>query len=199
MAILSTLKELVKLNPLQSEAIKLFLSHSTLDDPGASADFAANLTTASGADLQQVLETFDIRRRIDQVLLLLKKEVELSKLQAEITKQIQEKISGQQREFFLKEQLKAIKKELGLEKEGKTTEIEKFEARLKDLKLNDEAKKVVEEELEKFQLLEPHSPEYMREPELSGLADGPALGEAQPRFLRSGPGAEDVGPRSLRH
>ncbi|MDM7997298.1 MAG: endopeptidase La [Acidobacteriota bacterium] len=160
MAVVTTLKELVKLNPLQSEAIKMFLGRSTFDDPGRLADFAANLTTASGAELQEVLETFDVRTRINRVLTLLKREVEISKLHVEINKQIQEKVSGQQREFFLKEQLKAIKKELGLEKEGKTTEIEKFQERLKDLTLNAEAKKTVEDELEKFQLLEPHSPEY---------------------------------------
>jgi ATP-dependent Lon protease len=160
LAVISTLKELVKLNPLQSEAIKIFLNRSTLDDPGRLADFAANLTTADGEELQEVLETFDIRHRIDRVLLLLKKEVEISKLQGEISRQIQEKISGQQREFFLKEQLKAIKKELGLEKEGKVTELEKFQERLRARKLNAEAQKTVEEEMEKFQLLEPASPEY---------------------------------------
>ncbi len=160
LAVISTLKDLVKLSPLQSEAIKLFLSRSTLDDPGRLADFAANLTTADGQELQEILETFDIRHRIDKVLLLLKKEVEISKLQGEISRQIQEKISGQQREFFLKEQLKAIKKELGLEKEGKTTELEKYQERLRERTLNAEAKSVVEEEMEKFQLLEPVSPEY---------------------------------------
>ena len=160
MAVVTTLRDLVKLNPLQSEAIKMFLSRSTFDDPGKLADFAANLTTASGAELQEVLETFDVRNRIDRVLVLLKREVEISKLHVEINKQIQEKISGQQREFFLKEQLKAIKKELGLEKEGKTAEIEKFQERLKDLTLNAEAKKAVEDEMDKLQLLEPHSPEY---------------------------------------
>jgi ATP-dependent Lon protease len=160
MAVVTTLKDLVKLNPLQSEAIKMFLSRSTFDDPGKLADFSANLTTASGAELQEVLETFDVRKRIDRVLVLLKREVEISKLHVEINKQIQEKISGQQREFFLKEQLKAIKKELGLEKEGKTAEIEKFQERLKDLKLNEEAQRAVEDEMDKLQLLEPHSPEY---------------------------------------
>ena len=160
MAVITTLKDLVKLNPLQSEAIKMFLSRSTFDDPGKLADFAANLTTASGAELQEVLETFDVRTRIDRVLILLKREVEISKLHVEINKQIQEKISGQQREFFLKEQLKAIKKELGLEKEGKTAEVEKFQERLKDLTLNAEAKQAIDDELDKFQLLEPHSPEY---------------------------------------
>jgi ATP-dependent Lon protease len=160
MAVVTTLKDLVKLNPLQSEAIKMFLSRSTFDDPGRLADFSANLTTASGAELQEVLETFDVRARIDRVLVLLKREVEISKLHVEINKQIQEKISGQQREFFLKEQLKAIKKELGLEKEGKTAEIEKFQERLKNLTLNEEAQKAVEDEMDKLQLLEPHSPEY---------------------------------------
>ncbi|MDR1726444.1 MAG: endopeptidase La [Acidobacteriota bacterium] len=160
MAVLTTLKELVKMNPLQSEAIKMFLSRSTFDDPGRLADFAANLTTASGEELQGVLETFDVRERINKVLVLLKREVEISRLHGEINRQIHEKISGQQKEFFLKEQLKAIKKELGLEKEGKATEIEKFQERLKGLTLNAEAQKTVEDELEKFQLLEPHSPEY---------------------------------------
>ncbi len=160
MAIVTTLKELVKLNPLQSEAIKMFLSRSTFDNPGLLADFAANLTTASGPELQEVLETFDVHQRINRVLVLLKREVEISKLHVEINKQIQEKISGQQREFFLKEQLKAIKKELGLEKEGKTAEIERFQERLKELKLNPEAQRAVEEEMDKFQMLEPHSPEY---------------------------------------
>jgi len=160
MAIVSTLKELVTLNPLQSEAIRMFLSRFSLDDPGRLADFAVNLTTADGQELQKVLATFDVRHRIDQVLVLLKKEVEITKLQGEISKQIEEKISGRQREFFLQEQLKAIKKELGLEKEGRTTEIEKYQERLKGCVLNPEVEKVVEEEMQKFELLEPHSPEY---------------------------------------
>jgi len=160
MAIISTLKELVQINPLYSEEIKLFLNRSSMDDPGRLADFAANLTSADGEQLQQILETFDVRKRIDKVLVLLKKELEVSRLQTRISQQIEEKISAQQREFFLREQLKTIKKELGLEKEGKTSEIEKFQARLKKLTLNEEARKAVDDELEKFALLEPSSPEY---------------------------------------
>ncbi len=160
MAIIGTLKELVQINPLYSEEIKMFLGRSSMDDPGRLADFAANLTTADGQELQQILATIEVRRRIDKVLVLLKKELEVSRLQTRISKQIEEKISKQQREFFLKEQFKAIKKELGLEKEGKTAEVEKFQARLKKLKLNAEAQKAVDEELEKLRLLEPNSPEY---------------------------------------
>ncbi|MDY0291080.1 MAG: endopeptidase La [Desulfuromonadaceae bacterium] len=160
MAIITTLKELVQINPLYSEEIKMFLGRSSMDDPGKLADFAANLTSADGQELQQVLETFNVHARIDQVLVLLKKELEVSRLQSKISKQIEKKVSAQQREFFLREQLKAIKKELGLEKEGKVSEIEKFTERLKDLKLNDEAQTAVDEELEKLQLIEPSSPEY---------------------------------------
>jgi ATP-dependent Lon protease len=160
MAIIPALKELVQINPLYSEEIKMFLGRSSMDDPGRLADFAANLTSADGNELQQVLATIDVRQRIEQVLVLLKKELEVSRLQSKISKQIEKNISAQQREFFLKEQFKTIKKELGLEKEGKVTEIEKFQQRLKGLTLNDEAKKAVDEEIEKLQLIEPSSPEY---------------------------------------
>ncbi|MBW2688938.1 MAG: endopeptidase La [Deltaproteobacteria bacterium] len=160
MAILSTLKELVQINPLYSEEIKLFLNRSSLDDPGRLADFAANLTSADGQQLQEILATFDVRKRIDKVLVLLKKELEVSRLQTKISKQIEDKVSAQQREFFLREQLKAIKSELGLEKEGKDTEIEKYQKRLKKLKFNEEAERAVEDEMEKLQLIEPTSPEY---------------------------------------
>ncbi len=160
MAIISALKELVQINPLYSEEIKMFLNRSSMDDPSRLADFAANLTSADGYELQEILETFDVRRRIDKVLVLLKKELEVSRLQSKISKQIEEKISKQQREFFLKEQLKEIKKELGLEKEGKAAEIEKFEQRLEELKPSGEAKTVIEDEIAKLKLLEPASPEY---------------------------------------
>ncbi len=160
MAIISTLKELVKINPLYSEEIKLFLGRTSMDDPARLTDFAANLTNADGFELQEILETFDIHRRIDKVLVLLKKELEVSRLQAKISLQIEEKISAQQRDFFLREQFKAIKKELGLEKEGKVSEIEKFQKRLKKLTLNEEAQKAVDEEIEKLQLIDPSSPEY---------------------------------------
>lgn len=160
MAIISTLKELVQINPLYSEEIKMFLGRSSMDDPGRLADFAANLTSADGQELQQVLETINVRQRIEQVLVLLKKELEVSRIQSKISKQIEKNISEQQRQFFLKEQLKTIKKELGLEKEGKVSEIEKFQQRLEGLTLNEEAQNAVDEEIEKLQLIEPASPEY---------------------------------------
>lgn len=160
LSIISSMRDLMKLNPLQSEAIKLFLKRSSLDNPGQLADFAATLTTAEGHDLQRVLEAFNLRLRIERSLLLLKKEVEISKIQNRIVRQIENKMSDQRRDFFLKEQLKAIKKELGLEKEGKETEIEKFQERIEKLVLNEEARQTIADEMEKLSLLEPMSPEY---------------------------------------
>ncbi len=68
--------------------------------------------------------------RSEKLLLLLKEEIELNKVQQDIQKQIEEKVSKHQREFFLREQLKVIKKELGLEKDDKSTEIENFEKKI---------------------------------------------------------------------
>ena len=67
---------------------------------------------------------FDAINRLGKTLLLIKKELDLSRLQADISKRIEDRISENQREFFLKEQLKEIRKELGLSKDEKTQELE---------------------------------------------------------------------------
>jgi ATP-dependent Lon protease len=159
-ALINTIKELLPLNPLYGEELKFFLSRLGPDEPAHLADFAASLTTASKAELQDVLDTAPILERLEKVLVLLKKEVELAKTQAHITRQVEEKISKQQREFFLKEQLKAIQKELGVAKDDRTAEIDTFQARLKERTLPEAAQKRVDEELQKFSVLETGSPEY---------------------------------------
>jgi len=160
LSVIKSIKELIQLNPLHKEELSLFMSRSSLAEPGRLADFAAALTTAAGKELQEVLKTVSIRSRLRKVLLLLKKEIDISKVQAKITKQIEEKLTKQQREFFLREQLKAIKHELGLSKETKEAEVERFEKRLKKLTLTEEAQERVDEEMEKLRFLEPVSPEF---------------------------------------
>ena len=159
-SVIKSIKELIQLNPLHKEELSLFMSQAPLREPGRLADFAAALTTASGTELQEILETTRIRERLRKALILIKREIDISKIQVRIGKQIEEKLSKQQREFFLREQLKAIKKELGLAKEGKQAEIERFEERLKHLQLTPEAQERVNEEIEKLRLLEPVSPEF---------------------------------------
>lgn len=159
-SIISTIKELLKLNPLFKEELQIFLSHSDFTEPGKLADFAVALTTASREELQEVLETFDIPERIDKALVLLKKELDLSRLQNSINQKIETTISKSQKEFYLREQLKTIKRELGVEKDEKTCDREKFEARIKERTVPSDVTKVINEELDKIQTLEPQSPEY---------------------------------------
>lgn len=159
-SIISTIKELLKLNPLFKEELQIFLSHSDFTEPGKLADFAVALTTATREELQDVLETYDIPNRIDKALVLLKKELDLSRLQNTINQKIETTISKSQKEFYLREQLKTIKRELGIEKDDKTSDREKFEGRLKKREIPDEVKAVIAEELEKISSLEPQSAEY---------------------------------------
>ena len=159
-SIITTIKELLKLNPLFKEELQIFLGHSDFTEPGRLADFAVALTTATREELQEVLGTFDIEKRIDHALILLKKELDISKLQSTINQRIEATISKTQRDFFLREQLKAIKKELGMEKDDKTVEREKFEERLKLRKVADPVMRVIREEMDKLSTLEVQSAEY---------------------------------------
>ncbi len=159
-AIIDSIKELVNLNPLFKEGLSLLIERVNLSDPGSLADFAASMTTSSGPEIQAVLETEKVRKRLEMVLLLLKKELEISKLKAKISKRIEEQLSKQQREFFLKQQLEEIKKELGLAKDDTQAEIEKYEKRLKSLDMPDEARDKVKEEIDKLRVLGPQSPEF---------------------------------------
>lgn len=159
-SIISTIKDLLKLNPLFKEELQIFLGHSDFTDPGKLADFAVALTTASREELQDVLETFDIPRRIDKALILLKKELDISILQNNINQKIEATINRSQKDFFLREQLKTIKKELGIERDDKSLDREKFEARLKERVVPPDVLKVIKDELEKISVLEVQSAEY---------------------------------------
>jgi ATP-dependent Lon protease len=159
-AIIDCIKELVALNPLFKEGLSLLIERINLSDPSALADFSASMTTSSGVDIQKILELEDVRKRIEASLVLLRKELEISKLKAQISKRIEEQLSKQQREFFLKQQLQEIKKELGIAKDDTQAEIEKYEKRLKKLTLSDEARDKVKEEIDKLRLLGPTSAEF---------------------------------------
>lgn len=159
-AIIDAIKELVNLNPLFKEGLSLLIERINLNDPASLADFSSSMTTSSGAELQKVLATRTVRERIELALVLIKKELEISKLKAQISKRIEEQLSKQQREFFLKQQLQEIKKELGLTKDDTQAEIEKYQKRLKTLKLSDEVQGRIDDEIEKIRLLGSNSAEF---------------------------------------
>jgi ATP-dependent Lon protease len=159
-AIINTIKELVPLNPLYGEELKVFLEHFSPDDPSHLADFAASLTTAGKEELQEVLETTHILSRLEKVLRLINKELEVAKAQMKIRQHVEAEIQSHQKEMFLREQLKAIQKELGLSKDDKTAEVDKFRERISELTLTETAQARIDEELEKLALLETGSPEF---------------------------------------
>lgn len=158
--IISVIKELLKLNPLFKEELQIFLGHSDFTEPGKLADFAVALTTATREELQEVLEAFNMELRITKALALLKKELDLSRLQSSINQKIEATITKSQKEYFLREQLKTIKKELGIEKEEKSIDIEKFEVRLKKRNVPIPILTTIQEEMEKLQTLDSSSAEY---------------------------------------
>jgi ATP-dependent Lon protease len=160
MALIKEIKELLPLNPLYSEELKQYLANFSPNQPSLLADFSAALTTASGDQLQEILDTLPLRSRMEKVLTLLRKEREVAELQGQITSQVNEKVSDQQREFFLREQLKIIQKELGISKDDRTSDAEMFEERISEMVLPEAVAKRIKDEMHKLSVLETGSPEY---------------------------------------
>ena len=107
-----------------------------------------------------MLEEPDVPARLMLALKLLKKEYELSKLQQKIGKEVEDKVKSVQRKYMLMEQLKVIKKELGMEKDDTDTIVEKYMARLEELTVPDAIKTVIDEEIQKLRFLDSHSSEF---------------------------------------
>ncbi|MFJ4384203.1 endopeptidase La [Pseudomonas sp. NPDC089408] len=160
MALINAIKELLPLNPLYSEELKNYLNRFSPNDPSPLTDFAAALTSATGNQLQEVLDCVPMLKRMEKVLPMLRKEVEVARLQNEISAEVNRQIGEHQREFFLKEQLKVIQQELGLTKDDRSADLEQFEQRLEGKTLPPQAQKRIDEEMGKLAILETGSPEY---------------------------------------
>ncbi|QLF92229.1 endopeptidase La [Pseudomonas sp. ABC1] len=160
MALINAIKELLPLNPLYSEELKNYLNRFSPNAPSPLTDFAAALTTAPGKELQDVLDCVPILKRMEKVLPLLRKEVEVAHLQNELSAEVNRQLGDRQREFFLKEQLQIIQRELGITKDDRSADTDEFQQRLKGKALPPAARKRIDEELNKLSILETGSPEY---------------------------------------
>ncbi|KAG8454812.1 hypothetical protein GDO86_001144 [Hymenochirus boettgeri] len=160
--IVKTIRDIIALNPLYRESVMQMMQagHRVVDNPIYLSDMGAALTGAESGELQDVLEETNIPKRLYKSLSLLKKEYELSKLQQRLGREVEEKIKQTHRKYLLQEQLKIIKKELGLEKEDKDAIEEKFRERLKELTVPKHVMEVIDEELGKLGLLDNHSSEF---------------------------------------
>jgi len=158
-ALVSEMKQISENNPLFSEEMRLNMIN--IDHPGKIADFIASILNIEKAEQQKILEILNVRKRMEQVLVFIKKEQELLRIQKKIQKEINEKIEKSQRDYFLKEELKAIKSELGMTTDAKSSEYARFKEKLDSFKFEGEIKETVEQELEKFSLMDPNSAEFI--------------------------------------
>jgi Lon-like ATP-dependent protease len=159
--IVATIRDVVRLNPLLREHMAFFSQRIDIQDPYKLADFAAAMTTADSHELQQVLEEMNVKERLRMALELISKERELSKVQQEIQKQVEEKVSKTQRTFLLQEQLKSIRKELGMEKDDKEALLNTYRERMASFtEVNKDAERAMKEEIEKLESLEKNSQEF---------------------------------------
>ena len=158
-ALIADVKQVSENNPLFSEEMRLNMVN--IDHPGKIADFVASILNVAATEKQGVLETIDVRERLEKVLVFIKKEQELLRIQKKIQSQLNDKIEKSQREYFLKEQLKAIKSELGMPVDAKSNEHQRLQEAFARLPLHGEAKERVDDEMEKFALMDPSSAEFV--------------------------------------
>ena len=158
-ALLSEMKEVSENNPLFSEEMRLNMVN--IDNPGKIADFIASILNVDKVEQQKILETLNVRSRMEQVLIFIKKEQELLRVQKKIQRELNDRVEKNQREYFLREELKSIQEELGETIGGDATDYQKFKKAIEELKLTGEVLETARNELEKLRMMEPGSSEYM--------------------------------------
>ncbi|MFN3976578.1 MAG: LON peptidase substrate-binding domain-containing protein, partial [Aquificaceae bacterium] len=136
----------------------LFMLIKDLEDPGKIADLTASILEIKAAEAQRVLEAFDPIERLKLVHQLLQSEVGLLEVQSKIRGVARERIEKEQREYFLRQQLKAILEELG-EGDERKVEIEEYKKKLSKLKVPKESREEIEKQIRRLEKLHPDSAE----------------------------------------
>lgn len=160
LGITAALQELIPLNPMMTDEMRQYLARFDMSNPSVLADCAASITQAKPKELQKVLDTIPLLPRLKISFELITRELSAAKLQDKIKLAVAEKIQKRQKDFFLREQLTEIKKELGLSADEKDLDVEKFRERMKKLMPPEHIKKRFDDELSKLSMLETSSPEY---------------------------------------
>ncbi|HEU4892718.1 MAG TPA: endopeptidase La [Vicinamibacterales bacterium] len=154
----SNFQQVVSLSPLLSDDLQALAANIT--DPGKLADFIASSLATIGTPVKQdVLATLDIRARMDSLNRLLIKELEVLELGSKIQSQVQSEVGKNQREYFLREQLKAIQKELG-EGDEQAKEIEELRAKIEGIGMPEPVKKEALRELDRLSKMPVAAAEY---------------------------------------
>ncbi|HEY2434280.1 MAG TPA: endopeptidase La [Vicinamibacterales bacterium] len=154
----SNFQQVVSLSPLLSDDLQTLAANIT--DPGKLADFIASSLATIGTPIkQEILSTLDVRARMDALNRILIKELEVLELGSKIQSQVQSEVGKNQREYFLREQMKAIQKELG-EGDEQAKEIEDLRAKIEAVGMPDPVKKEALRELERLSKMPVAAAEY---------------------------------------
>ncbi|TNE88260.1 MAG: endopeptidase La [Deltaproteobacteria bacterium] len=157
----STLRELaqkfIDLSPQVAPEASLLVR--SIDEPGMLADVVGSNLNIPPEEKQELLETFDVRERMDKVIALLNKEIQVLELSNKIQTEVKGEMDKAQREYFLREQLKAIQKELG-EVDERQEEFEELKRNIRRAKMPDEVEKVAVKELKRMARMSPGAAEY---------------------------------------
>ncbi len=156
--VLMQVKQLSENTPFFTDELKLALINAP--SHGALADMVAFTLGLRGTEAQNYIETVDVKERLLKILVFLKKEHDVSKLQKKLADEVENRVQKFQREYFLKEQLKTIKRELGLEEDDKSREKRTLEEKIAKANLPEHAKKVADEELRRLSTIPETSPEF---------------------------------------
>jgi ATP-dependent Lon protease len=152
-------REVVARSPQLSDDLQT--EAAAIDSPGRLADFVAStLPSLNTMVRQELLETFSVRKRLETLINELSKEKEVLELRTKIHDQVQEQVNQSQREFLLREQIKAIQKELGESEDGQT-EIEELRKKVEESGMSADARKECDRELKRLAKMTPASAEYM--------------------------------------
>jgi ATP-dependent Lon protease len=150
-------EKMVKLSPVLPQEFGAMAKSIT--SPGVLADVIASIMNAVAEEKQKILELLDVKERLKEVTRLISHQLEILELGNKIQSQVKEDIDKSQREYYLRQQLKAIKQELGEADEPKV-EIEEYRAKIEKKNLPEEAKKEALRELERLSRMHPSSAEY---------------------------------------
>ena len=149
-------EDLMKVAPNLTEEHSGMLKN--IQKPNRLTDRAISVITISNQEKQEILEELDIKMRMEKALNLISREIQRIKLGEEIQSEVHDEITKTQREYYLREQMKAIKKELG-EDEG-TVELKELEDKIKAANMPEESEKVAMKELDRLSRIPTQSPEY---------------------------------------
>ncbi len=156
--VLSTFQRLVEMAPYLSEELAIMAVN--IQSPDKLSDFIASYVNFSTEEKQKLLEIPSAKKRLEKLVELLSKEIEILELGERIKERVKGEMDKAQREYFLREQLKAIQKELGMLDE-KTAEINELKEKIEKAGMPEEAKKAAYRELDRLQLMPPQAAEYV--------------------------------------